>query len=135
MEFENKNIIFTVPNVLLEIILTVIVLFSIFVTYLFFTVIDQEYIILSLPFVFSIFVLPIFMYGMRKKILIRFTKEEFQYRFKQNLRIKWADIESYNISGGNIAIKLKNGNENKLSSLKFNENELSDAFNIYLNAK
>ena len=132
MDIENKNIIFTVPNALLEILLALIVITSVFITVIFFTQIDSEYIVLSLPFVFNIFVLPIFMYGMRKKILIRFTSEEFQYRFKKRISLKWSEIESYNISNGQITIKLKNGVEHLLSTLTFDENELKEAFNKFL---
>lgn len=73
MKIENNNIIFTVLNKKLIISLGIIFLISLITVILFFTVIEPEYIVLVLPFVFFVCVLPIFIIGMRNKIIYRFT--------------------------------------------------------------
>lgn len=73
MQVENQNIIFTVFNKNLVYTLAVFEIISAVIVALFFTVIRAEYIVLVLPFVFFVFVLPIFMIGMRNKIIYRFT--------------------------------------------------------------
>ena len=54
MKIENNNIIFTVLNKKLIISLGIIFLISLITVILFFTVIEPEYIILVLPFVFFV---------------------------------------------------------------------------------
>ena len=81
MKIENNNIIFTVLNKKLIISLGIIFLISLITVILFFTVIEPEYIILVLPFVFFVCVLPIFIIGMRNKIIYRFTIDEPLFSF------------------------------------------------------
>lgn len=132
MKTENNNIIFTVLNKKLIFILGIIVLMSLIAVILFFTVVRPEYIVLGLPFVFFLFVLPIFMIGMRNKIIYRFTIDELQYRGKDQCRIKWKDIASFNIDSQYITLKLKDNTSKTLPVLNFNTNELHQALSMYI---
>lgn len=132
MKTENNNIIFTVLNKKLIFILGIIVLISLIAVILFFTVVRPEYIVLGLPFVFFLFVLPIFMIGMRNKIIYRFTIDELQYRGKDQCRIKWKDIASFNIDSQYITLKLKDNTSKTLPVLNFNTNELHQALSMYI---
>lgn len=132
MKTENNNIIFTVLNKKLIFILGIIVLISLIAVILFFTVVRPEYIVLGLPFVFFLFVLPIFMIGMRNKIIYRFTIDELQYRGKDQCRIKWKDIASFNIDSQYITLKLKDNTSKTLPVLSFNTNELHQALSMYI---
>lgn len=132
MKTENNNIIFTVLNKKLIFILGIIVLISLIAVILFFTVVRPEYIVLGLPFVFFLFVLPIFMIGMRNKIIYRFTIDELQYRGKDQYRIKWKDIASFNIDSHYITLKLKDNTSKTLPVLNFNTNELHQALSMYI---
>ena len=125
MKIENNNIIFTVLNKKLIISLGIIFLISLITVILFFTVIEPEYIILVLPFVFFVCVLPIFIIGMRNKIIYRFTIDELQYRGTNPCTIKWQD----NIS---ITLKLKNDTYKTLPVLNFDTNKLQKELSIYI---
>ncbi len=132
MKIENNNIIFTVLNKKLIISLGIIFLISLITVILFFTVIEPEYIILVLPFVFFVCVLPIFIIGMRNKIIYRFTIDELQYRVTNPCTIKWQDISSYNIDNISITLKLKNDTYKTLPVLNFDTNKLQKALSIYI---
>lgn len=132
MKTENNNIIFTILNKKLIFSLGIIVFLSLIAVILFFTVIRAEYIVLGLPFVFFLFVLPIFMIGMRNKIIYRFTINELQYRGKNPYRIQWKDITSFNIDSQYITLKLKDNTSKTLPVLNFNTNELHQALSIYI---
>ena len=127
-----NNIIFTVLNKKLIISLGIIFLISLITVILFFTVIEPEYIILVLPFVFFVCVLPIFIIGMRNKIIYRFTIDELQYRGTNPCTIKWQDISSYNIDNISITLKLKNDTYKTLPVLNFDTNKLQKALSIYI---
>lgn len=132
MKTENNNIIFTVLNKKLIFSLGIIVFISLIAVILFFTVIRAEYIVLGLPFVFFLFVLPIFMIGMRNKIIYRFTINELQYRGENPYRIQWKDITSFNIDSQYITLNLKDNTYKTLPVLNFNTNELHQALSIYI---
>lgn len=132
MKTENNNIIFTVLNKKLIFSLGIIVFLSLIAVILFFTVIMAEYIVLGLPFVFFLFVLPIFMIGMRNKIIYRFTINELQYRGENPYRIQWKDITSFNIDSQYITLNLKDNTSKTLPVLNFNTNELHQALSIYI---
>ena len=132
MKIENNNIIFTVLNKKLIISLGIIFLISLITVILFFTVIEPEYIILVLPFVFFVCVLPIFITGMRNKIIYRFTIDELQYRGTNPCTIKWQDISSYNIDNISITLKLKNDTYKTLPVLNFDTNKLQKELSIYI---
>lgn len=132
MKTENNNIIFTVLNKKLIFSLGIVVLISLIAVILFFTVIRPEYIVLGLPFVFFICVLPIFMVGMRNKIIYRFTVDELQYRGENPCILKWKNIYSFNIDNTYITLNLKDNTSKKLPILNFNINELEKAFSMYI---
>lgn len=132
MKTENNNIIFTILNKKLIFSLGIIVFLSFIAVILFFTVIRAEYIVLGLPFVFFLFVLPIFMIGMRNKIIYRFTINELQYRGENPYRIQWKDITSFNIDSQYITLNLKDNTSKTLPVLNFNTNELHQALSIYI---
>ena len=132
MKTENNNIIFTVLNKNLLYTLGIIWVLSIIMVILFFTKIKAELIVLGLPFVFFLFVLPIFMIGMRNKIIYRFTIDELQFRGTNPVNIKWKDIKSFNIDNSNITLKLNNNTELNLPVLNFNINELEKALSLYI---
>lgn len=132
MKTENNNIIFTILNKKLIFSLGIIVFISLIAVILFFTVIRAEYIVLGLPFVFFLFVLPIFMIGMRNKIIYRFTINELQYRGENPYRIQWKDITSFNIDSQYITLNLKDNTSKTLPVLNFNTNELHQALSIYI---
>lgn len=132
MKTENNNIIFTILNKKLIFSLGIIVFLSLIAVILFFTVIRAEYIVLGLPFVFFLFVLPIFMIGMRNKIIYRFTINELQYRGENPYRIQWKDITSFNIDSQYITLNLKDNTSKTLPVLNFNANELHQALSIYI---
>ena len=132
MKIENNNIIFTVLNKKLIISLGIIFLISLITVILFFTIIEPEYIILVLPFVFFVCVLPIFIIGMRNKIIYRFTIDELQYRGTNPCTIKWQDISSYNIDNISITLKLKNDTYKTLPVLNFDTNKLQKELSIYI---
>lgn len=133
MQVENQNIIFTVFNKNLVYTLAVFEVISAVIVALFFTVIRAEYIVLVLPFVFFVFVLPIFMIGMRNKIIYRLTADELQYRGANPSVIKWTDIKSYNIENNQIIINLQNGKRHLLPLFNFNIEEINKAFGVYIN--
>lgn len=132
MKTENNNIIFTVLNKKLIFSLGIIVFISLIAVILFFTVIRPEYIVLGLPFVFFVCVLPIFMIGMRNKIIYRFTIDELQFRGTNPVNIKWKDIKSFNIDNSNITLKLNNNTGLNLPVLSFDVNELEKALSLYI---
>lgn len=132
MKTENNNIIFTVLNKKLIYSLGVIVLLSLIAVIMFFTVIRPEFIVLGLPFVFFVCVLPIFMVGMRNKIIYRLTIDELQYRGKNPCTIKWKDITSFNINVDTITLNLKDNTHKTLPVLNFNINELQQALSSYI---
>ncbi|MDT3694158.1 MAG: hypothetical protein ROM03_07070 [Mucispirillum sp.] len=132
MKTENNNIIFTILNKKLIFSLGIIVFLSLIAVILFFTVIRPEYIVLGLPFVFFVCVLPIFMIGMRNKIIYRFTINELQYRGENPYRIQWKDITSFNIDSQYITLNLKDNTSKTLPVLNFNTNELHQALSIYI---
>ena len=132
MQTENNNIIFTVFNKKLIQILGLLTFLSIVMVILFFTVFKPEVIVLGLPFVFLVFVLPIFVYGMRNKIIYRFTKQELQYRGVKPENILWENINSYNIDGNNILLTLKDNTTIPLPLLNFNKEEFEKALNLYI---
>lgn len=132
MQVENQNIIFTVFNKNLVYILAVFEVISAVIVALFFTVIRAEYIVLVLPFVFFVFVLPIFMIGMRNKIIYRFTIDELQYRGKNPCVIKWADIKSFHILDSSLELSLNSGNNISLPILQFNKEEMNKALSLYI---
>lgn len=132
MQVENQNIIFTVFNKNLIYTLAVFEVISAVIVAIFFTVIREEYIILVLPFVFFVFVLPIFMIGMRNKIIYRFTIDELQYRGKNPCVMKWADIKSFSILDDNIELSLKSGDDMALPMLQFNKDEMAKALSLYI---
>lgn len=132
MKTENNNIIFTILNKKLIFSLGIIIFLSLIAVILFFTIIRAEYIVLGLPFVFFLFVLPIFMIGMRNKIIYRFTINELQYRGENPYRIQWKNITSFNIDSQYITLNLKNNTSKTLPVLNFNTNELHQALSIYI---
>lgn len=132
MQVENQNIIFTVFNKNLVNILAVFEVISALIVVLFFTVIREEYIVLVLPFVFFVFVLPIFMIGMRNKIIYRFTMDELQYRGTNPYIIKWANIKSFRVLDDNIELSLNSGNNVTLPMLQFNKDEVAKALSLYI---
>ncbi len=132
MKIENNNIVFTVMNKKLIFSLSIIVLLSMIAVILFFTIISAEYIVLGLPFVFFIFVLPIFIIGMRNKIIYRFTINELQFRGKNSCNIKWSDINSYSIDDVNIILKFNDNTSKSLPVLNFDKNELQKALSLYI---
>ncbi len=132
MQVENQNIIFTVFNKNLVYTLAVFEVISAVIVALFFTVIRAEYIVLVLPFVFFVFVLPIFMIGMRNKIIYRFTIDELQYRGKNPCVIKWADIKSFHILDSSLELSLNSGNNISLPILQFNKEEMNKALSLYI---
>ncbi len=132
MHTENNNIIFTVFNKKLIITLGIFTILSIIGVILFFTVIRPEYIVLGLPFVFFIFVLPIFMIGMRNKIIYRFTNTEFQFRGSNPCNILWKNIDTFTIDEKNINITLKDKSSVILPVMNFNKDEMKKAMELYL---
>ncbi len=132
MQVENQNIIFTVFNKNLVYTLAVFEVISAVIVALFFTVIRAEYIVLVLPFVFFVFVLPIFMIGMRNKIIYRFTIDELQYRGKNPCVIKWEDIKSFHILDSSLELSLNSGNNTSLPILQFNKEEMNKALSLYI---
>lgn len=132
MKTENNNIIFTVLNKNLLYILGTIWIISLIIVILFFTVIIPELIVLGLPFIFFLFVLPIFMIGMRNKIIYRFTSSELQFRGKNIVNIKWKDIKSFNRDNSKIILHLNSGENINLPVFNFDVNELEKALSIYI---
>ena len=132
MKTENNNIIFTVLNKNLLYTLGIIWVISIIMVILFFTKIKAELIVLGLPFVFFLFVLPIFMIGMRNKIIYRFTSSELQFRGKNIVNIKWKDIKSFNRDNSKIILHLNSGENINLPVFNFDVNELEKALSIYI---
>lgn len=132
MQVENQNLIFSVFNKKLVYTLAVLTLLSLVMVALFFTVIREEYIVLGLPFVFFVFVLPIFMIGMRNKIIYRFTIDELQYRGQNPCIIKWNDLKKCVVENDNIIITLNNNTNIYLPVLNFNKDELKKAFSLYV---
>lgn len=132
MQVENQNLIFSVFNKKLVYTLAVLTLLSLVMVALFFTVIREEYIVLGLPFVFFVFVLPIFMIGMRNKIIYRFTVDELQYRGQNPCIIKWNDLKKCVVENDNIIITLNDNKNIYLPVLNFNKDELKKAFSLYV---
>lgn len=132
MKTENNNIIFTIFNKRLIFSLGIIVFISLIAVILFFTVIPPEYIVLGLPFVFFICVLPIFMVGMRNKIIYRFTADELQYRGENPCILKWKNIYSFNIDNTFITLNLIDNTSKKLPVLAFNTDELQKVLSMYI---
>ncbi len=132
MQTENQNIIFTVFNSIFIYVLSILEIINIIIVILFFTVIKPDYIVLGIPFVSLVLIIPIFMYGMRYKIIYRFTKDEFQYRGKKPYRTNWDNILSYSIDEENITLLLKDKTTNLFPILQFNKEDLQKALTIYM---
>lgn len=131
MQTENQNIIFTVFNSIFIYVLSILEIINIIVI-LFFTVIKPDYIVLGIPFVSLVLIIPIFMYGMRYKIIYRFTKDEFQYRGKKPYRTNWDNILSFSIDEENITLLLKDKTTKLFPILQFNKEDLQKALTIYM---
>lgn len=132
MQTENQNIIFTVFNSIFIYVLSILEIINIIIVILFFTVIKPDYIVLGIPFVSLVLIIPIFMYGMRYKIIYRFTKDEFQYRGKKPYRTNWDNILSFSIDGENITLLLKDKTTKLFPILQFNKEDLQKALTIYM---
>lgn len=132
MKTENNSIIFTVLNKKLVITLSILTFFNLIVVILFFTVISADYIILGLPFVFFLFVLPIFIIGMRNKIIYRFTISELQFRGEKPCRIKWSDISTYSIQNTNVILQLNDNTSITLPVMNFESDELQKVLSLYI---
>lgn len=132
MQTENQNIIFTVFNSIFIYVLSILEIINIIIVILFFTVIKPDYIVLGIPFVSLVLIIPIFMYGMRYKIIYRFTKDEFQYRGKKPYRTNWDNILSYSIDEENITLLLKDKTTKLFPILQFNKEDLQKALTIYM---
>lgn len=132
MQTENQNIIFTVFNSIFIYVLSILEIINIIIVILFFTVIKPDYIVLGIPFVSLVLIIPIFMYGMRYKIIYRFTKDEFQYRGKNPYRTNWKNILSFNIDDENINLSLKDKTTKSFPRLQFNKEDLQKALTIYM---
>lgn len=132
MQTENQNIIFTVFNSIFIYVLSILEIINIIIVILFFTVIKPDYIVLGIPFVSLVLIIPIFMYGMRYKIIYRFTKDEFQYRGKNPYRTNWKNILSFNIDDENINLSLKDKTTKSFPILQFNKEDLQKALTIYM---
>lgn len=131
MQTENQNIIFTVFNSIFIYVLSILEIINIIIVILFFTVIKPDYIVLGIPFVSLVLIIPIFMYGMRYKIIYRFTKDEFQYRGKKPYRTNWDNILSFSIDEENITLMLKDKTTKLFPILQFNKEDLQKALTIY----
>lgn len=132
MQTENQNIIFTVFNSIFIYVLSILEIINIIIVILFFTVIKPDYIVLGIPFVSLVLIIPIFMYGMRYKIIYRFTKDEFQYRGKKPYRTNWDNILSFSIDEENITLLLKDKTTKLFPILQFNKEDLQKALTIYM---
>lgn len=132
MQTENQNIIFTVFNSIFIYVLSILEIINIIIVILFFTVIKPDYIVLGIPFVSLVLIIPIFMYGMRYKIIYRFTKDEFQYRGKNPYRTNWDNILSFSIDEENITLLLKDKTTKLFPILQFNKEDLQKALTIYM---
>lgn len=132
MQTENQNIIFTVFNSIFIYVLSILEIINIIIVILFFTVIKPDYIVLGIPFVSLVLIIPIFMYGMRYKIIYRFTKDEFQYRGKKSYRTNWDNILSFSIDEENITLLLKDKTTKLFPILQFNKEDLQKALTIYI---
>ncbi len=132
MQTENQNIIFTVFNSIFIYVLSILEIINIIIVILFFTVIKPDYIVLGIPFVSLVLIIPIFMYGMRYKIIYRFTKDEFQYRGKKPYRTNWNNILSFSIDEENITLLLKDKTTKLFPILQFNKEDLQKALTIYM---
>lgn len=132
MQTENQNIIFTVFNSIFIYVLSILEIINIIIVILFFTVIKPDYIVLGIPFVSLVLIIPIFMYGMRYKIIYRFTKDEFQYRGKKPYRTNWDNILSFSIDEENITLMLKDKTTKLFPILQFNKEDLQKALTIYM---
>lgn len=132
MQTENQNIIFTVFNSIFIYVLSILEIINIIIVILFFTVIKPDYIVLDIPFVSLVLIIPIFMYGMRYKIIYRFTKDEFQYRGKKPYRTNWDNILSFSIDEENITLMLKDKTTKLFPILQFNKEDLQKALTIYM---
>lgn len=132
MQTENQNIIFTVFDSIFIYVLSILEIINIIIVILFFTVIKPDYIVLGIPFVSLVLIIPIFMYGMRYKIIYRFTKDEFQYRGKKPYRTNWDNILSFSIDEENITLLLKDKTTKSFPILQFNKEDLQKALTIYM---
>ena len=132
MQTENQNIIFTVFNSIFIYVLSILEIINIIILILFFTVIKLDYIVLFIPFVSLVLIIPIFMYGMRYKIIYRFTKDEFQYRGKKPYRTNWDNILSFSIDEENITLLLKDKTTKLFPILQFNKEDLQKSLTIYM---
>lgn len=132
MQTENQNIIFTVFNSIFIYVLSILEIINIIIVILFFTVIKPDYIVLGIPFVSLVLIIPIFMYGMRYKIIYRFTKDEFQYRGKNPYRTNWDNILSFSIDEENITLLLKDKTTKLFPILQFNKEDLQKALTMYI---
>ena len=132
MQTENQNIIFTVFNSIFIYVLSILEIINIIIVILFFTVIKPDYIVLGIPFVPLVLIIPIFMYGMRYKIIYRFTKDEFQYRGKKPYRTNWDNILSFSIDEENITLLLKDKTTKLFPILQFNKEDLQKSLTIYM---
>ena len=132
MQTENQNIIFTVFNSIFIYVLSILEIINIIIVILFFTVIKPDYIVLGIPFVSLVLIIPIFMYGMRYKIIYRFTKDEFQYRGKKPYRTNWDNILSFSIDEENITLLLKDKTTKLFPILQFNKEDLQKSLTIYM---
>lgn len=132
MQTENQNIIFTVFNRILMYILGILEVINIIVVLLAFTIVKPEYIVFYIPCVLLVCIIPIFMYGMRYKIIYRFTKDEFQYRGKNPYRTNWKNILSFNIDEENINLSLKDKTTKSFPILQFNKEDLQKALTMYI---
>lgn len=132
MQTENQNIIFTVFNSIFIYVLSILEIINIIIVILFFTVIKPDYIVLGIPFVSLVLIIPIFMYGMRYKIIYRFTKDEFQYRGKKPYRTNWDNILSFSIDEENITLLLKDKTTKLFPILQFNKEDLQKTLTMYI---
>ncbi len=132
MRVENNNLILTVINKKLIYALSCLFVLSLIIIILFFTIINPEYIVLGLPFAFFVLVLPIFIIGMRNKIIYRFTLHELQFRSNKPINIKWQNIKSYSINNNQILIVLKNDSNISLPILNFNPDEIKKVLDLYI---
>lgn len=135
MQTENQNIIFTVFNSIFIYVLSIFIyvlsileIINIIIVILFF----PDYIVLGIPFVSLVLIIPVFMYGMRYKIIYRFTKDEFQYRGKKPYRTNWDNILSFSIDEENITLLLKDKTTKLFPILQFNKEDLQKALTIYM---
>lgn len=136
MEYENKNIIFTVPNNRLIKKLIIIASICFIITLFFFTVVPPEFIVLSLPTGLGIIVCLIFIYGMRRKIIYRFTDSELQFRSIDNniaeKHIKWDDIKNIFQEDDTIHIDMSDGTYTLTPLYNFKYEELEAAIKPHI---